>query len=328
MRKWKKGIGSIMCNKRYLYIGLLCCAIASCKNKTVSNGNVENNKAGEPVALSLLLADSIKIYYDISTETGTQQEINNEKVSNDNKIEMGIVYSLKKDTGNGYYFSMKYDKFRLHINTPQVEKELDAATANTAFSPSEKVFGVFSGATLQGRVSSGGTVTSITGVKEMTDRMYAIAGTDAAAKEMVTTSVKQYVSETFFKSIAEQTFKIYPPNAVKTGDTWEVTSTIQSEMNIPVKAVYTLTSVKDGIATINLQSGIKLEDQQMEVQGARVTADLEGEQSGEMQIDISTGLLRTGSSSLKIKGALLVMGVKVPVTINTSSRITSRMLTQ
>jgi hypothetical protein len=252
-----------------------------------------------------------------------QEQVNEKTMVNENRVEMGYVYNINKNGINGFQLAVKFDKFKFGVKAQGIEKEVDAATAASSIYPSERVFSAFNNASLLILIDSLGNVKSVLGYQKINDQMSQLAKGDASALQIVNSAVKQYVNEGFFKQMAEQSFKIYPNKILRVGDEWTQNVPISSDIKSNTVNTYKLKSVKNGIATISYRADIDLDEQPLTMQGYSFLASLKGEQFGECEIEINSGMLIKSESDLKINGKLQIMGSEVPVEIKTKN-VTSR----
>ena len=98
-------------------------------------------------------------------------------------------------------------------------------------------------------------------------------------------------------------FQFYPEDPMSVGDSW----TADTEMNVgipfSVVSVYTLTSVDDGLATLDVTIEMDSEGAPMELgPGATAEAFLTGSQTGTMTVDLQSGLMMTYEQGGSISG--------------------------
>jgi hypothetical protein len=304
---------------------ILLYILSSCTNKHFNNneftsGDTVSTGSDKSVLLKLQLLDNTNIYYKINNETSIQQEINDEKTENENKIDMDVYYTIKKDTNDLYNLVMRYDKFKIYTKANDKEKEIDASSASSSIEPADRLFSVFNNATIGAVVTSQGIIKSVSGVKELHDKLYSLTDITPVALENMPASAKQFFSDAFFKTSIEHNFKVYPPKPVKEGDTWELSDTLQSELQVPVKITYKLESLDDGIATISLSSDISI-DEPIQVQGYTANANMDGNEEGKLKIKISSGLLQSSETSFNIKGKIEILGKEISIKYKTVSTI-------
>ncbi len=116
-------------NCKNLLILFLLLLILSCKNRSFSAKAINSSTApfinikDSSIQLKLHPADNTSIYYTIQLKTNMSEEINDKKRESESNIDIGIQYKIKKDTGNNYLFSLRYDQFKLHVKLDSVDKE-------------------------------------------------------------------------------------------------------------------------------------------------------------------------------------------------------------
>ena len=106
---------------------------------------------------------------------------------------------------------------------------------------------------------------------------------------------------------------VYPTREVSEGDIWERTyATSVGFANVRVRNKYQLVSVKNGVAHIELQGRIS-SDNAEQMQNSDV--QLKGLQSGELDVEIKSGLVLNGKISQQLEGTMNITGQRTPVTV-------------
>lgn len=256
-----------------------------------------------------------------SSTTIVEQEVNSEAVISENKLDSKVAYYFSPNSSGSLNADVKYIQFKLFAKTGEIEKEFDAANILGSSNVSEKIFSVFNDAELKFVIDSVGNVQLLSGHKELIEKMYKIADGNPEALQMLNGSIRQYVTEGFFKQAAEQNLKIFSNRPLKIGDTIQHSNSLNAGIKFKTETVYKLTSVVDGTATIETVANVDISKQELEVEGQKVIASLNGKQEGELKINIATGLIQNSNSLLKIKGNLEVMGRDIPIKITMENSI-------
>lgn len=259
--------------------------------------------------------------YAFTSESEMEQEVNGQKFKNSNKLEVQTVYSFSKDTNSLYKLKMTYEKFRVFIRTAGQEKDLDAATAGSSYLPSDKMFAAFNNAVVLAAVDSLGNASNFAGIETIKNKMAEFAGRDLEAQQMLNGSIKQYITEQFFKQSIETSFKALTTKTIKPGDSIMVTTPVGGELNISAIVIYKLASIKKGIANITVDADVELEDKPLVIENTTVRASLEGKQKGEIKINVQTGLLQQSDIALNMKGTMKNMGTEVPFKMRTKNLV-------
>jgi hypothetical protein len=312
-----------MNNKRLVFFITCQIFILSCnqQDKSLNPSSTYNGPELKEISFKLNPGLNNPYAYNISSTTEIEQVVNEEKIKSNNVLHITEEYLFTNDSAGNIIANSKFKEFKLSIKTQDIEKELDASKALNSSDPSEKMFNAFNGAAISLILDTLGNVKSVIGTKELTDKMYKLAGGDANALQMLNTSIKQYAGDDFFKQIAEQNFKLFTGRILKIGDTVMQITPINAGLVFNCSTFYKLISLKNGIGEIEISSDINIEEQQMKVENTNVTATIKGKQKGEMQIDVVTGLIIKSSSELKLKGMLEIMGREVPIKFLLSNRV-------
>ncbi len=126
------------------------------------------------------------------------------------------------------------------------------------------------------------------------------------------------------KQSMETSLNIFPDKAVKVGDTWKKDAAMSMQMfKMNISSTYTLTEVKGNIATITMDSEIKM-GQDNNTQANGMTMEMKGTQKGKMDVELNTGMTLTGNITQDIKGEMQVQGQKMPMNIKSEIKITGK----
>lgn len=261
------------------------------------------------------------IKYQIVNATEITQEVDGKETSSENKITIGIEFRFKKISDTTYLANILYNQFELFVKTDQYDQTLDASKAKQSYVPSEKIFSALDNAQFTAIISKKGNISSITGIKELTQRMKELAAGNTEALDIVNNSAQQYTNESLVKTMLEQTFKQLPPQKLKLGESWQVIIPYPAELNIPITTEGRLKNIEGGIATIEYNSVIKIEDLETTIGGFPSKLNLKGEQKGGTEIDYKTGLLQKSITTLFLTGKIggLTKGISVKIRHRTNT---------
>ena len=117
-------------------------------------------------------------------------------------------------------------------------------------------------------------------------------------------------------AVAEGAFFIISKEK-KAGDTWTDST---SDKNIKTVKTYTIKSIDKSIATI-LVNGTISGDTVTEMQGSSVSFSMNTKSTGEMVVDIKTGLVNKITNTADITGNIEVMGQSMPITSKATSSV-------
>ena len=305
---------------RLLIFTLLLFTIACTPGSRQDNINASDES---PKTIKLQLNPQIgkKYKYLVTSETESSQEIGGEEIKNNSNVEMNVEYLFQRDSMKNLLVDLTYTKFSLHVKMGEIEKELNAATAATSFDPSEKMFAAFNNANLYAVVDTLGNVLSLRGIDVIKGKMRQLAAGNANATDMLNSTMQQYLGEEFFRQTIEKSFKMLSDKPLSAGDTISQTNTLNAGFPITVQTIYKVDAIKNNMAEIVSDAAINMKEQQMTVEGSDVLATLKGDQTGKIEMDAVTGILKSSDSDFKLKGNLQVAGNNVPVKIRVRNKV-------
>lgn len=253
------------------FTGLLISALAL----SGCSGPSETTTDGA-VTLKLNFAPGSKFTY--TAESAQQIEAAGQKSSQ--SVTMVSTYAVQAGTGTSKNLTVSYDRIAMKMETMGQQLAYDSSDPSTASSPLATM-GKLVGKSFEVALTDEGKVTSIKGVDALLNSMVDPTNPNATAMRA---QLSKSMNDSTLRSATEQSFNIYPGHAVKPGDTWSKTIKLaMGPLSIQSASVYKLNSVSDGVAHIGVTS-------KLAGQGAM---DMDGTQTGTMDVEIATGLLTT-----------------------------------
>jgi len=203
----------------------------------------------------------------------------------------------------------------LYTRNDGVETDLDATKASTSDDPTEKALGVLLSSHVIATVSPIGEVKSITGYREMTDKIMAsFSQFGPGAQTATRNKIEQLIGNGIVRKNMDQLFRIFPDSAVHIGDRWKLGSPQQGELNLKSESQFTLKDIDDGTAQLSSEGKLLGDSASVQLMGYTVTPNLKGTQEGEYEMDTHTGMLLGAEINARVEGTIQMMGFDVPLT--------------
>ncbi|HEX6426428.1 MAG TPA: DUF6263 family protein [Niastella sp.] len=288
------------------------------KDKSQREGSTETDSKDGALSLHLNLQPGSKYYYIINNEYEIALEAGGKNISNKNKSDVDLTYDIQKDSAGNYLLQMHYEKIHLYTKSGDKESEMDADNASATFDPVEKMLGILKTTSITAVISPAGKIMGITGYKELGEKI--IAGlniTDVQAKNMAREKWDKVIGEGLIKKNIDQAFHLFPDSAIQVGDTWKVQSQQKGDIPLNETSNYKLKDINDGIAYIESEGQLASDKTANNVMGYEVTGNLQGNQTGEYEVDAETGMLLKNKVTAKVEGSFQTMGREIPVIIKT-----------
>ena len=228
------------------------------------------------------------------------------------ETEMNVTYlmEIREKTTQEAQVQVTYSDVAYIVSSPMMKMGYDSK--NPIENPSEmdqilaKMFSNMIGQSFMLLIASDGSVKSVTGMDAISENMIKAVSANGQMALQLGASMRQQFSDDAMKSSFEQSFKIYPANVVKAGDSWNTDYTMtMNNMNTNVKTKYILKDVSRNMATVAAESDIEM-SASVEMEGK-----LTGTQTGTMIVDARTGMPVTSDMSQNIKGAVKTQGIDV-----------------
>jgi len=237
------------------------------------------------------------------------------------EIEMSTKYlmEIKDKTSQETTMHLTYEEMAYIISSPMMKMGYDSK--NPVENPSEidqmlsKMFDQLIGQSIVVLIAPNGSVKSVTGMDVIGANMANALAGDNQMTAQLGAQMKQQFNDANMNNMFEQSFKFYPDNPVKVGNSWDLENTMMmNNVNTGSKTKYTLKSVNRNIAAIAVEGEIEMN------MGAGMEGKVTGTQAGAMTVDAKTGLPLSGEVSQNMKGALKVQGMDVQMEMTTKTK--------
>ncbi len=312
-----------MTKNKFLFFFLFSVSLSSCKTHLSSDRNYAGD--GKVYKLRINPPPGSKYQYQISNESTLNMEVDSKPILSIKKADVTINYGIDKDSLGDFVLSIVYDK--IHVYTKNGEQVSDLTTENSTNSvdPMERLLGALKGADIIATVGRTGEVKTVTGYAEIASKILSEATSISLRdKEKVQQQWQTVIEKGMIKKNMDQLFKMFPDSAVHIGDRWRMTSGDEAGISFAIKNVYTLRSIKDGVADIQSQGEVTSDKTSTLLMGYDVVADLTGQQQGAYSMDIRTGMLINCKVSTEIEGKIQLMGRDIPVKASTGVTMAGR----
>jgi hypothetical protein len=290
--------------------------IFSCKTNPYADKQYANSLEDKTYKLRLNPASGSLFKYEIKNESEIKLKVDEKEIDNISKTNLTVDYNILRDSAGNIPLKINYDKIHIYTKNGDTETDADAENGSYSINTTEKMLGILKDATLEATISQTGEVKSVAGYKELGAKLISgIGGMDTYAKTAAQAQWDKVIGDGMIKKNLKDLFSFFPDSAVHMGDKWKIHSKEKSEIPFDVVTTYRLTDISDGVAFLTVKAVITSEPGTISYSGTDVVADLKGEQDGEYQMDIKTGMLKQCESSSEINGQMQMMGRDIPMTI-------------
>ena len=168
-------------------------------------------------------------------------------------------------------------------------------------------------------IAPDGSVKSVTGMDGVAENMMKSIANDGQMATQIGASMKSQFTDDAIKNSFGQFFNMYPANAIKTGESWNMESDVSvNNMNLNHKTKYTLKEVKKNVATIAVASDLKMN------LGAGAEGEIAGTGTGTVTVDVKTGLSVISEITQNMKGTVKAQGMEVQMELITKTKTTTK----
>lgn len=308
---------------KYLWFFALMLFLSSCKTHPTS----DRSYAGDDKVYKLRLnpVPGSKYQYEVNNESKLSMEVDSKPVENVKKADVTIDYGIDRDSLGDYQLSITYEKIHVYTKNGNLESDLSTDNGANSVDPMERLLSALKDAPIIATVGRAGEIKTVTGYAEIANKILSEAtNISLGDKQKVQQQWQTVIEKGMIQKNLDQLFKMFPDSAVHIGDRWRLTSQDNADISFSVKNVYTLRSIKDGVADIESEGDIVSDKTSTVMMGYDVVANLAGKQQGSYSMDIHTGMLVSCHISADIEGKIQLVGRDIPVKITTSVKMSGR----
>jgi hypothetical protein len=274
----------------------------------------------------------IKLGYDLSKTTEYSTKITLDQIISqtamgqtqniDSGQGYGISVQVNETNNNSYLLKITYTSFM--IDQPMMGLTYDSETSTGETTGPAKALSSIIGASFNVEINDQGEVLEVSGLEAMLDSMASNMGysDEAQATAFKDQMNAQYNAESI-KSQMKRALTVYPDKELNIGDTWSADESITAPFPMNIQTTYELANFDDETVTLNISSDIFTEEGgEINANGATMTPDLSGVQSGTIVIDRSTGLLLSSNLEQLITGVMMLTSpaeMEIPMEISGTS---------
>lgn len=233
--------------------------------------------------------------------TQVNQKINGNM---DQSMLMEMVYSYSGEDAGSKKLSITYDHIRINTSSPMGESVYDSREAKSG---DDAFMNNLIGKSFSVAVAPNGDILKVEGLAELVQALGANTDKETRAQ------IESQFSDTAIRLMMQNSFDLYPGKKVKAGESWGKKSVMGfSGINVNVENTYTLKSISNGSATVEVTSVMNLPRMNTMGQGgAPMQIEMQGKQDGSMEIELSTGRIISGKTNQKISGKVVVMATQM-----------------
>jgi len=290
-------------------LALFASALFSCKG------------GGDAVDLKLNLQSGSQYVYVMENKMIMEQSAMGQTIKANNDMTMEFLYDVANGTGSNKKITVTYNRIAMDMKSAMANISYDSQDS----AHSDERLGMMGHMLHKPFTMEVTTKGDITRVDGLTDIINSMGDTTTPEGAAMHNQIVSNFNDSAMKGMMQQSLNIFPDNPVRPGDTWTKTYSMNMSMiNVKMDNVYKLISVSNGVAHIEVNSkltgsgGINGDATMKSVQ-----INLGGDQKGNMDLEIASGLVTDCKLKQSIKGDISTNGMKIPLSMTQDTHITA-----
>jgi hypothetical protein len=273
----------------------------------ITSANAQNK-----LNLSLKLNKGASYISTIDMKQTNKQTVDGEEQALTQQMLMTYVYDVVSNNKAGDMdIKLTYKRVKVSQDYGHQVTEYDSDNPPDFLDPSMKGLAAIPGTEINIKLDPKGKVLSIEGIKGMIDKMItAMEIPGSVNKDKIITDLRNQFGEDAVRQSIEQTTWFYPEKPIGIGDSWKSYNDVKAAFPMTTSSTYTLKSLQNGQAQIELVSDLKSDTSSpISVGQLEMRYDIDGSQDGAMNVDIASGLPLSSTVNLSYDGYIHVSGV-------------------
>ena len=251
-----------------------------------------------------------KYSYLFETEQDMKQTFMGQELPTQVVMTMLMDMDISEKNNDETTLTSTYNAIKMSIANPMMSVEYDSQRPKE--NPTEienmiaTIFLGLIGKSFSVNIDQTGSVKSVSGMDELIQGLLRVLPQDNPAMQQMSGPFLQSFNDDAMKNMFEQSFKIYPANPVNVGDSWEgnITTAIMG-MNQTMNNTYMLKAIEGNTAVMDVASTFVFNPE------GSIEGEISGSQSGQMSLDVKTGMPQTSSVIQKYQGKLNAQGAEI-----------------
>jgi len=247
-------------------------------------------------------------YLELTTQQNISHTVNRQRQNSDQTIGLGFDLDVTNVQADGNAaVKLTYSWIKLHQRSAMNEVTYDSAEPDASVPVIAQGFAALLDESCTAVMTPKGEVQSVQGLEQMRSSIDKKVP-DGQAKEWVMASLQQFLSEQGMRELIEGILAIYPDRPVGVGGSWTDKLILSQSFGMVLESQHTLTSRRNGLATIEVNTTIKPNPKATptKVGAMTVSAELSGQGTGTITIDENTGLINHSEVRMSTSGQLKV----------------------
>lgn len=280
---------------------------ASSTSTTTATTTQTSGSSDEKIPLRLKLSQGDTFVLLMSSQETTTNSADGQSVDTESSTDMRLRYTVESVAPDGSItFISKYDSFKTEGGTNLGSTSYDSEDPNRDIDSFEnRIIDSMLDKELRVTMSPFGKITSLTGFEAVLEGM--MDEVDAEKRPLVEPMIESIFGNIAIEEMMQNLFTPYPEEPVGVGDSWTSSAVVSVGVSFLLDSTFTVLDRENGVATLGVESIISTNPDAEPIDFLifkMAYADMNGTQTGTVQVDESTGLTIKATLSQDFTGEL------------------------
>ncbi|MDD3223223.1 MAG: DUF6263 family protein [Clostridium sp.] len=267
-----------------------------------------------------------KYVSDISTNADTSMKLGQQTIDSKQKMDMNYVISITDvDKDNNITMNYKYNSIKVDTEANGQTSSYNSKDTSDSSSEAGQIYGGFIGKSFSVKVNNKGKILEVKGIDSILNSVVDKINTSDGQKDKIKSTLEESFGDNAIKSALQQSMNYYPSKKVNVGDTWDNKYNLNMMFPMSISSKYKLASADNDKYTINVKSNLVADtkDKASDIMGVQAKVKLNGDMTGNINIDKDNGFLNNGTLKETVKGNMdMLPSDEIPTEMNVPITIT------
>lgn len=241
-----------------------------------------------------------------------------------------IDFTVKNLKDGAYTMETQYTAFKMKMEMPQ--GTLEYSSESTGEDPISKTLNSVINKPFTVILSKKGKVLAINDYDELWDVAIAsITDVSEEEKAQILEEIKQSYGADALKGNIEMATAIYPETPVEKGDSWDITTSLDSTMSLDQKSTYTYVDTTPDYTLISGKATLTSSKESVKSAAGEMEYALDGTNTSTIKVDNTSGWIIEAVIDQNIKGSITIKGnpampdgMTIPMEVTSTTRVTNK----
>ncbi|MBL3658064.1 DUF6263 family protein [Fulvivirga sediminis] len=249
------------------------------------------------------------------------QNMGGQQVDMDINLDNKMSFLVTDIQNNVFSMDVKYESMTMEMKMPQMDMTYSSENGEDADMMSQ-VLASMKGKAFNIKMDKTGHIKEVSNMDNVFSAVDGFDQIPAEQKDQIKDQLKKSFGEESLTNSMESLFAIFPTKKVAPGDTWNVTSEVETMMELSLNGTYKYEKATGEDYIISGNTKIKSGSEPTNVNGMQMTYDMSGTMLSDIKVNKKSGWISEANLTQELSGTASAGGMQIPMSTKSTIKIT------